>query len=86
MGYELLIQEVSVISGRRISHQPQEHGVDFLLDHRHLWMRTPRQVAIMQIRNTVVKAIRDWLDSQGFTLVDAPILTPAACRRDHHPL
>ena len=80
MGYELLIQEVSVISeAEEYPISLKEHGVDFLLDHRHLWMRTPRQVAIMQIRNTVVKAIRDWLDSQGFTLVDAPILTPAAC-------
>lgn len=80
LGYELLIQEVSVISeAEEYPISLKEHGVDFLLDHRHLWMRTPRQVAIMQIRNTVVKAIRDWLDSQGFTLVDAPILTPAAC-------
>lgn len=80
LGYELLISNISVISeAQEYPISLKEHGVDFLLDHRHLWMRTPRQVAIMHIRNTVVKSIRDWLDSQGFSLVDAPILTPAAC-------
>ncbi len=56
----------------------KEHGVDFLLDHRHLWLRTPRQVAIMRIRAEVIKAIRDFLDDHDFTLVDAPIFTPNA--------
>lgn len=80
LGYELLIEKISLISeAQDYPISLKEHGVDFLLDHRHLWMRTPRQVAIMHIRNTVVKAIRDWLDSQDFSLVDAPILTPAAC-------
>jgi len=80
LGYELLVERISLISeAQEYPISLKEHGVDFLLDHRHLWMRTPRQVAIMHIRNTVVKAIRDWLDSQGFSLVDAPILTPAAC-------
>jgi len=80
LGYELAIEKIEVISlAQEYPISLKEHGPDFLLDHRHLWLRTPRQVAIMHIRNTVVMAIRDWLDSQGFTLVDAPILTPAAC-------
>ncbi len=55
-----------------------EHGADFLLNNRHLWLRDPRQVAVLRLRATLVKAIRDWLDSHGFTLVDTPIITPAA--------
>lgn len=81
LGYELQIEGVELIAPAApdypVSHK--EHGPDFLLDNRHLWLRTPRQAAIMHVRNTVIKAIRDWLDDQGFTLVDAPILTPAAC-------
>ena len=57
----------------------KEHGVDFLMDNRHLWLRSTQQWAILRVRATVVRAIRNWLDGQGFTLVDAPILTPAAC-------
>lgn len=60
-----------------ISHK--EHGPEFLLDNRHLWVRTPRQVAILRIRARIVKAIRDFFDERGFTLFDPPILTPAAC-------
>lgn len=55
-----------------------EHGADFLLNNRHLWLRDPRQVAVMRLRATLVKAIRDWLDGHGFVLVDTPIITPAA--------
>lgn len=58
---------------------PKEHGTEFLLDHRHIWLRSRRQHAILKIRHTVVKAVRDFLDSDGFTLCDAPIFTPAAC-------
>ncbi|HBS92651.1 MAG TPA: asparagine--tRNA ligase, partial [Firmicutes bacterium] len=80
LGFELQVEKIEVItSAQDYPISLKEHGVDFLLDHRHLWLRTPRQAAIMHIRNTVVKAMRDWLDAQGFTLVDAPILTPAAC-------
>jgi len=80
LGYELVLENIVLISeAKDYPISLKEHGVDFLLDHRHLWLRTPRQVAIMRIRNTVVKALRDWLDSRGFCLVDAPILTPAAC-------
>jgi len=57
----------------------KEHGPEFLLDNRHLWLRTPRQVALMRLRSDLVKAFRDWLDSNGFVLVDSPILTPSAC-------
>jgi asparaginyl-tRNA synthetase len=58
---------------------PKEHGTEFLLDHRHLWLRSRRQHAALKIRHTVVKAVRDFLDTDGFTLCDAPIFTPAAC-------
>jgi asparaginyl-tRNA synthetase len=58
---------------------PKEHGTEFLMDHRHLWLRSRRQHAILKVRHTVVKAVRDFFDSNGFTLADAPIFTPAAC-------
>src|SRR5712664_133696 len=58
---------------------PKEHGPEFLLDHRHLWLRSKKQHAILKVRHTVVKAVRDFLDNDGFTLCDAPIFTPAAC-------
>lgn len=57
----------------------KEHGVGFLMEHRHLWLRSSRQAAALKIRAGVVKAVRDFLDSRGFTLVDSPILTPNAC-------
>ena len=57
----------------------KEHGVDFLLDNRHLWIRTQSQWAILRIRATVISAIREWLDNNGFINMDTPILTPAAC-------
>jgi asparaginyl-tRNA synthetase len=79
-GYELTLSAVQV-------HQvadaypiaKQEHGPDFLLSNRHLWLRSRKQVAVMKVRHTVVKAIRDFFDSRDFTLIDAPIFTPAAC-------
>jgi asparaginyl-tRNA synthetase len=58
---------------------PKEHGVEFLMQHRHLWIRSSRQWATLRVRATIIKAIRDWLDSHGFFLMDTPILTPAAC-------
>src|SRR3979490_3048394 len=82
-GYELDVANVQVI--QRVADSdpypitPKEHGTDFLLDHRHLWLRSRRQNAILRIRHTVVKAVRDFLDNDGFTLCDAPIFTPAAC-------
>ena len=58
---------------------PKEHGTEFLMDHRHLWLRSRRQHAILKVRHAVVKAVRDFLDNDGFTLADSPIFTPAAC-------
>jgi asparaginyl-tRNA synthetase len=58
---------------------PKEHGTDFLMDHRHLWLRSRRQHAIVRVRHTIIKAVRDFFDGRGFTLVDAPIFTPNAC-------
>ncbi len=57
----------------------KEHGVAFLMEQRHLWLRSPRQNLILRVRHTVEKAIRDFFDERGFTLVDAPIFTPSAC-------
>jgi len=58
---------------------PKDHGVEFLVDRRHLWLRSSRQHAIMRVRHRIIKAIRDFFDGRGFTLIDSPILTPAAC-------
>ncbi|HVF48449.1 MAG TPA: asparagine--tRNA ligase [Pyrinomonadaceae bacterium] len=58
---------------------PKEHGTEFLMDHRHLWLRSRRQHAILKVRQTVIRAVRDFLDDDNFTLCDTPILTPAAC-------
>ena len=58
---------------------PKEHGVEFLMDRRHLWLRSHRQHAIIRVRHEIIKAVRDYFDSHGFTLVDTPIFTPAAC-------
>lgn len=58
---------------------PKEHGVEFLMEHRHLWLRSARQHAIMRVRSVVVKAIRDFFDGNGFRLMDSPIFTPNAC-------
>ncbi len=74
------------VSGLHLTQQahaypitPKEHGVAFLLDHRHLWLRSSRQQALLRIRSEVIKACRDYFDVRGFTLLDAPIFTPAAC-------
>ena len=82
-GSELDVEDVEVL--QRVPEDqpypitPKDHGVDFLMDHRHLWLRSRRQHAAIRVRHEVIKAIRDYLDSQGFTLVDTPIFTPAAC-------
>jgi len=82
-GYELDVSSLEVIhlvsKDDPFPITPKEHGVEFLLDRRHLWLRSRRQHAIMRIRHTLAKAARDYLDCEGFTLCDAPILTPAAC-------
>jgi asparaginyl-tRNA synthetase len=58
---------------------PKDHGIEFLMDHRHLWLRSARQRAILAIRHEIIKACRDYFDDRDFTLVDTPIFTPAAC-------
>ncbi len=58
---------------------PKDHGIEFLMDHRTLWLRSKRQWAIIRVRHAIVKAIRDFFDTDGFTLLDAPILTPSSC-------
>jgi asparaginyl-tRNA synthetase len=82
-GYELDVSQVQVVS-RVPESDPypislKEHGVDFLMEHRHLWVRSPRQAAILRVRAEIIKAARDFFDDRGFTLTDPPILTPAAC-------
>jgi asparaginyl-tRNA synthetase len=82
-GYELDVEDAEVL--QRVPEEtpypitPKEHGIDFLMDHRHLWLRSRRQHAAIRVRHEVIKSIRDYLDDQGFTLVDTPIFTPAAC-------
>ncbi len=78
-GYELDVTDLDVIQiAQEYPITPKEHGVEFLLDRRHLWLRSSRQWAIQRIRATIIKATRDWLDDNGFLLVDTPILTPSA--------
>ena len=82
-GYEIGVTKLEVV--QRVAEsdpypiQLKEHGVDFLLDRRHLWIRTPRQAAILRIRAEAIRAAREFMDGQGYTLTDAPIFTPAAC-------
>ncbi len=82
-GYELDVTDAHVIQCVGEDHPYpitlKEHGVDFLMDHRHLWLRSRRQHAAIRVRHEIIKSIRDYFDSHGFTLVDTPIFTPAAC-------
>src|SRR5246127_2260134 len=82
-GYEIGVTKIQIVQ-KVAENQPypvqlKEHGVDFLLDHRHLWIRTPRQAAILRIRAEAIRAAREYMDSQGYTLTDAPMFTPSAC-------
>jgi asparaginyl-tRNA synthetase len=82
-GYELDVSDATVIQ-RVPDDDPypialKEHGIDFLMEHRHLWLRSPRQAAILRIRAEIIRAVRDYLDENGYVLTDPPILTPAAC-------
>lgn len=80
LGYEIQADEVEVVSpSEDYPITPKEHGTDFLMEHRHLWLRSRRQHAILRIRATIMRAMTDWLDDNGFLRVDTPILTPAAC-------
>jgi asparaginyl-tRNA synthetase len=82
-GFEMDVENLRVL--QRVSEADpypitlKAHGVDFLMDHRHLWLRSQRQHAIIRVRHEAIKAVRDYFDSHGFTLVDTPIFTPAAC-------
>ena len=82
-GYELDVQNVQVL--QRVPETdpypitPKEHGTDFLMEHRHLWVRSQRQASILRVRAEIIKAARDFFDERGFTLTDPPIITPAAC-------
>jgi asparaginyl-tRNA synthetase len=78
--FEVDVKSLEIV---QLSHEypitPKEHGTEFLMDHRHLWLRSKRQHAILKVRHTVIKAVRDFFDNDGFTLCDTPIFTPAAC-------
>jgi asparaginyl-tRNA synthetase len=82
-GYELDVSNVQVV--QRVPESdpypitPKEHGTEFLMEHRHLWVRSQRQASILRVRADIIKAVRDFFDERGFTLTDPPILTPAAC-------
>jgi asparaginyl-tRNA synthetase len=82
-GYELEVSDLEVIQlvplERPYPITPKEHGIEFLMDHRHLWLRSSRQRAILGVRHEIIRACRDFFDDRGFTLVDTPIFTPAAC-------
>ncbi|MFB3140589.1 MAG: asparagine--tRNA ligase, partial [Candidatus Acidiferrales bacterium] len=82
-GYELVLNDLTVVqrvpTDQPYPISPKEHGVDFLMSQRHLWMRSAKQSALLRLRHEVIAAIRDFFDSNGFILTDAPILTPAAC-------
>jgi len=78
-GYEVGIKKLEAIQqATDYPISPKEHGIEFLMDHRHLWVRSSRQWAILRIRATIVSASRNWLDDHGYLLVDTPIITPAA--------
>ncbi len=79
-GYELDVTGIEVVSeAQNYPITPKEHGVDYLMDRRHLWIRAPRQQAILRIRHEVIDAVRDYFNSRHFILADTPIFTPAAC-------
>ncbi len=79
-GYEMALTGVTVVHrAEPYPISPKEHGTEFLMDHRHLWLRSPRQHAILRVRATLIAALRNYFDSHGFVLVDAPIFTPNAC-------
>jgi asparaginyl-tRNA synthetase len=80
-GFELGITDLRVVqlAGEDYPMALKEHGADFAMDHRHLWIRMPSQWAILRVRATVIAAIREWLDTNGYINMDTPILTPAAC-------
>ncbi|MEY3284322.1 MAG: hypothetical protein RIR86_2335 [Acidobacteriota bacterium] len=78
--YELDIKSLEIVQlTEDYPISPKEHGVEFLMDHRHLWLRSRRQHAILKVRHEIIRAVRDFFDNQGFVLCDTPVFTPAAC-------
>ena len=79
-GYELDVLRLEVFQiAEPFPIQPKEHGTGFLMEHRHLWLRSSRQHAVLRVRHEIIRACRNFFDERGFTLVDAPIFTPNAC-------
>ena len=79
-GYELDASECSIVQlAEEYPITPKEHGTAFLMENRHLWLRSSRQHAILKVRHEIIRAVRDFYDNNGYTLVDTPILTPASC-------
>jgi asparaginyl-tRNA synthetase len=79
-GYEVDVTSLEIVSeAKDYPITPKEHGVDYLMDRRHLWIRSPRQQAILRVRHEVINAVRDFFNGRGFILADTPIFTPAAC-------
>jgi asparaginyl-tRNA synthetase len=79
-GYELIANGLEVVNAANdYPITPKEHGVDYLMDRRHLWIRAERQTAILRVRHEIINAVRDFFNEQGFILADTPIFTPAAC-------
>lgn len=79
-GFELSLQDIEIIQvAQDYPITPKEHSTPFLMEHRHLWLRSRKQHAVLQVRAEVIKAIRDFFDERGFRLMDTPILTPSAC-------
>src|SRR5512132_2079219 len=82
-GFEMDVESAQIV--QRVPESdpypitPKEHGIDFLMDHRHLWLRSRRQHAALRVRHAIIQAVRGYFDGHGFTLVDAPIFTPNAC-------
>ena len=80
IGYEIAVKDLHIVS-EAVDYPitPKEHGIAFLMENRHLWLRSPRQHAIMNIRHEIIKSIRDYFNNNDFLLIDAPIFTPSAC-------
>ena len=79
-GHELNIEDLEIIQiAQEYPITPKEHGIPFLMEHRHLWLRSQKQNAVLQVRAELIKSIRDFFDGRGFRLMDTPILTPSAC-------
>jgi asparaginyl-tRNA synthetase len=80
IGVEVDVKDIEILQNvHEYPITPKEHGTEFLMDNRHLWIRSKKQNAVLKVRHTVIKAVRDFFDSNGFILADTPIFTPAAC-------